>query len=98
MAAGSTRLSYQARAVEDLHAGLKRRGDWVLLGASDENNPAAAGTVEEFGRSADDPLGGWYRPRKGYRGRFGLYLPPLLEELGLAELTHERRNNSMRAI
>lgn len=95
---GSTKLSYQARAIDDLHAWLLARGGWVALGAADENKPAAAGTVEEFGRSPDNPVGGWYGLRKGYRGRFGTYLPPLLEQLGLAELTHEPRNNAMRAI
>ena len=95
---GSTRLSYQARAIDDLHAWLKERGDWVPLGAADESKAATAGTVEGFGRAADNPVGGWYGLRKGYRGRFGMYLPPLLEELGLAELTHEPRNNSMRGI
>ena len=95
---GSTKLSYQKRAIDDLHAWLQQRGDWVPLGAADESKPAAAGTVEEFGRSPDNPVGGWYGLRKGYRGRFGMYLPALLEELGLAELTHEPRNNSIRAI
>ena len=95
---GSTRLSYQARAIDDLHAWLKQRGDWVPLGAADESKPAAAGTVEEFGRAEDNPVGGWYGLRKGYRGRFGMYLPPLLEALGKAELTHEKRNNKVRAL
>ena len=94
---GSTKLTYQARAIEDLHAWLREQGDWVPLGAADENKPAADGTVEAWGRSPDNPVGGWYGLRKGYRGRFGMYLPPLLEELGLAELTHETRNNRMRA-
>ena len=84
---GSTTLKYRLRAVEDLHAWLKARGDWVPLGAADEKKPAADGTVEAWGRSADNPVGGWYGLRSGYRGRFGMYLPPLLEELGLAELT-----------
>ena len=95
---GSTRLTYDARALADLHAWLVAQGDWVPLGAADENKTAADGTVEAFGRSADNPIGGWYGLRKGYRGRFGMYLPPLLEALGMAELTHEARNNSMRAI
>ena len=95
---GSTKLMYQARAIDDLHAWLKERGDWVPLGAADESKSAATGTVEEFGRSTSNPIGGWYGLRKGYRGRFGMYLPPLLEALGLAELTHEPRNNAMRAI
>lgn len=95
---GSTRLTYAARAIEDLHEWLRQQGDWVPLGASDEQKPAADGTVEAWGRWPDNPVGGWYGLRKGYRGRFGMYLPPLLEQLGLAELTHEARNNSMRAI
>jgi hypothetical protein len=95
---GSTRLSYRARAIEDLHAWLRERGDWVPLGATDEQKPAADGTVEAWGRSPDNPVGGWYGLRKGYRGRFGLYIPPVLESLGLAELTHDARNNRMRAL
>ena len=95
---GSTTLRYHVRAIEDLHAWLVAQGDWVALGAVDEGKPAAAGTVEAWGRSPDNPVRGWYGLRKGYRGRFGMYLPPLLEELGLAEVTHEPRNNSMRAV
>jgi len=95
---GSTTLRYHVRAIEDLHAWLVEQGDWVVLGAADEGKPAAAGTVEAWGRSPDNPVGGWYGLRKGYRGRFGMFLPPLLEALGLAEVTHEARNNSMRAI
>ncbi|MFD1504499.1 hypothetical protein FE374_05475 [Georgenia yuyongxinii] len=95
---GATTLTYQARAVGDLHAMLKEVGDWVPLGAADEQKPAKEGTVEAWGRSADNPVGGWYGLRKGYRGRFGMYLPPLLEALGLAELEHNPRNNRMRAL
>ncbi|MDI1291051.1 MAG: hypothetical protein PSX37_14005 [bacterium] len=95
---GSTTLKYDSRAIADLHAWLVEQGDWVALGAADEKKPAANGTVEAFGRASDNPIGGWYGLRNGYRGRFGMYMPPLLEALGLAELTHEPRNNSMRAI
>jgi len=95
---GSTTLEYHARAVEDLTAWLKERGDWVPVGAADELKPAADGTVESWGRSESNPVGGWYGLRKGYRGRFGMYLPPLLEKLGLVELTHDARNNSVRAL
>jgi hypothetical protein len=94
---GSTRLTYQARAIEDLAAWLRERDGWVPLGSTDENKEPAAGTVEEFGRSPSNPVGGWYGMRKGYRGRFGMYLPPLLETLGLAEVTHDARNNEMRS-
>ena len=95
---GSSRLGYLARAIDDLHAMLKAHGDWMDLGAADEQKPAAAGTVEAWARSADNPVGGWYGTRKGYRGRFGMYMPPLLEALGLAEVTHDARNNKMRAL
>jgi hypothetical protein len=95
---GSTTLRYDARAVEHLHAWLIEQGDWVPLGAADEQKAAGEGTVEAWGRSPANPLGGWYGLRKGYRGRFGMYLPPLLEELGLAEVTHDARNNRMRAV
>jgi hypothetical protein len=95
---GSTTLKYRLRAIDDLHAWLLEGGDWVDLGAADEQKDAAPGTVEAWGRAENNPVGGWYGLRKGYRGRFGMYLPPLLEALGLAELTHEKRNNRMRAI
>jgi hypothetical protein len=94
---GKTTLRYHLSAVEDLHAWLLAQGDWVPLAAADEQKPAAEGSVEAWGRSADNPVGGWYGLRKGYRGRFGMYLPPLLEHLGLAELTHDGRNNKVRA-
>jgi hypothetical protein len=95
---GSTQLRYQLRAINDLHTWLASQGDWIDLGAADENKPAAPGTVEAWGRADDNPVGGWYGLRKGYRGRFGMYVPPLLELLGLAELTHDARNNKVRAI
>jgi hypothetical protein len=94
---GKTQLRYHLRAVEDLHAMLMAHGDWMPLGGTDEQKPAPAGTVEAWGRAPDNPIGGWYGLRKGYRGRFGTYLPPLLEALGLAEVTHDPRNNTMRA-
>ena len=95
---GSTTLRYRIQAIDDLHAWLVAQGDWVPLGAADEQKPAADGSVEAWGRSVENPVGGWYGLRKGYRGRFAVYVPPLLEELGLAELTHDARNNRMRAI
>ena len=94
---GSTTLKYQLRAIEDLHAMLLEYGDWMPLGAADEQTAAAPGTVEAWARAADNPVAGWYGLRKGYRGRFGMYLPPLLEELGLVELEHNARNNRVRA-
>jgi hypothetical protein len=94
---GSTTLTYHLQAIDDLHAWLVEQSDWVPLGAADEQKPAADGTVEAWGRSPTNPVRGWYGLKKGYRGRFGMYLPPLLEALGLAEVTHEKRNNRMRA-
>jgi hypothetical protein len=94
---GKTVLHYDARCVDDLRAMLKKHGDWMDLGAADEQKSAKDGTVEAWGRSAKNPVGGWYGLKKGYRGRFGMYLPPLLEALGLAEVTHEAKGNKMRA-
>ena len=94
---GKTELRYDLRAIDDLHAMLKAHGDWMELGSADEQKPAKAGTVEAWGRSPDNPVGGWYGLKKGLRGRFGMYMPPLLEALGLAEVEHNPRNNRMRA-
>ena len=94
---GKTTLLYDARAIDDLHAMLAERGDWVELGSADEQRGAKDGTVEAWGRPPDNPVGGWYGLKKGLRGRFGMYMPPLLEALGLAEVTHDKRNNQMRA-
>ena len=96
--AGTTELRYHLRAIEDLHAMLKAHGDWMLLGNADEQKPANAGTVEAWARAEDNPVGGWYGMRKGYRGRFGMYLPPVMAELGLAEVENQPRNNRMRAL
>jgi len=95
---GKTQLRYDARCIPDLHAMLIALGDWMPLGSADEQKEAAAGTVEAWGRSASNPIGGWYGSRKGLRGRFGMYVPPLMERLGLAEVEHNPRNNRMRAI
>ena len=95
--AGGTELRYHLRAIEDLHAMLKAHGDWMELGNADEQKPAKEGTVEAWARSPDNPVGGWYGLRKGFRGRFGNYVPPVLEALGLVELEHNPRNNRVRA-
>ncbi len=95
---GKTVLLYDARCLDDLHAMLKVAGDWVELGSADEQKDAKPGTVEAWGRSPDNPVGGWYGLKKGLRGRFGMYVPPLMERLGLAEVEHNPRGNRMRAI
>jgi hypothetical protein len=95
---GKTQLRYHARCIDDLHAMLVAHGDWMLLGSADEQKPAAAGTVEAWGRAKSNPVKGWYGLKKGLRGRFGMYVPPVLEALGLAEVEHEARNNRMRAL
>ncbi len=94
---GKTVLLYEIRAINDLHAMLKKHGDWMDLGGADEQKPAKEGTVEAWGRNEKNPVKGWYGLKKGLRGRFGVYLPPLMEALGLAELTHEAKGNKMRA-
>ncbi len=95
---GKTEVRYHLRAIEDLHAMLKANGDWMPLGSADEQKPAADGTVESWARSSDNPVGGWYGLKKGLRGRFGNYVPPVLEAMGLAEVEHQPRNNRMRAV
>ena len=94
---GKTELRYQLRCIEDLHAMLQRHGDWMALGSADEQKAAAEGTVEAWARSAKNPVKGWYGLKKGLRGRFAMYVPPVLEALGLAEVEHNPKNNRMRA-
>jgi len=94
---GKTQLRYDLRCIADLHAMLLEHGDWMLLGSADEKDAAPAGTVEAWGRSAENPVGGWYGLKKGLRGRFAMYVPPVLERLALAELEHNPRSNRMRA-
>ncbi len=94
---GSTELRYHLRCIEDLHAMLKARGDWMLLGNADEQKEAKPDTVEAWGRAANNPVGGWYGTKRGLRGRFANYVPPVLEAMGLAEVEHAARNNRMRA-
>jgi hypothetical protein len=95
---GKTELRYDLRCLDDLHNMLKQHGDWMLLGSADEQKPASDGTVESWGRSETNPVGGWYGLKKGLRGRFGMYVPPVLKELGLAEVEEQPRNNRMRAL
>jgi len=95
---GTTVLHYDERCIDDLHRFLAEQGGWVDLGSADEQKPAKVGTVEAWGRSPANPIGGWYGLKKGLRGRFGMYIPPLMEAMGLAELEHNPRNNRMRAL
>jgi hypothetical protein len=95
---GTTQLRYHLRCIDDLNAMLRDHGDWMALGNADEQKPAMEGTVEAWGRSDKNPVGGWYGLKKGLRGRFGNYVPPVLEALGLAEVEHNPRNNRMRAV
>jgi hypothetical protein len=95
---GKTQLRYHLSCIDDLHQMLVSVGDWVPLGNADEQKPAEPGTVEGWGRSEENPVGGWYGLKKGLRGRFGSYVPPVLEVLGLAEVEHNPRNNRMRAL
>jgi hypothetical protein len=95
---GKTELRYDLRCLDDLHAMLRERGDWVPLGGADEQKPAKEGTVEAWARSPGNPVGGWYGLKKGLRGRFGVYVPPVLQAVGRAEVENEPRNNRMRAV
>ncbi|NOQ73775.1 MAG: hypothetical protein GQ574_17340 [Crocinitomix sp.] len=95
---GKTILHYDYRCLADLHKMLTEHDDWMLLGSKDQKVEAKEDTVEHWGRSDDNPIGGWYGLKNGFKGRFGMYIPPLMEELGLAEVEHNKRNNRMRAI
>ncbi len=55
---GSTQLRYHLACIEDLHAMLVERGDWMPLGKKDEQKEAAEGMVEAWGRATDNPVGG----------------------------------------
>jgi hypothetical protein len=94
---GKTVLHYDARCVEDFHAMLKAHAGWMDLGGADEQKPAKEGAVEAWARSPENPVGGWYGLKKGLRGRFGVYIPPLMEALGLCELEHNPKNNRIRS-
>ena len=94
---GKTEVRYQLRGLDDLHKMLKQHGDWIPLGSADEQKPAAEGTVEAWARSSKNPVGGWYGLKKGLRGRFAMYVPPVMEAMGLAEVEHNPKNNRMRA-
>ena len=95
---GKTELRYHLQCITDLRSMLKEHADWMLLGSADEQKPAAEGTVEAWGRSPKNPVGGWYGLKKGLRGRFAMYVPPVMEALGLVEVEHNPRNNRIRAI
>ena len=95
---GKTVLHYDIRSIEHLHQMLKDHGDWMLMGSKDEKVATKEGTVEHWARSQDNPIGGWYGLKKNFRGRFGMYMPPLMEHLGLAEIEHNKRNNRMRSV
>ena len=93
---GKTILHYDLRCIEHLTTMLKAHGDWMLLGSKDEKQETEAGTVEHWARSEDNPVGGWYGLKKNFRGRFAMYVPPLMEHLGLAEVEHNAKNNRIR--
>ncbi|MEP6735035.1 MAG: DUF6855 family protein [Chryseolinea sp.] len=95
---GKTVLHYDIKIIDDLYAMLKKHGDWMELGSADEQKPAKDATVEAWGRSTENPVGGWYGLKKGLRGRVGMYIPPLMEAVGLAEVTHEAKGNKMKSI
>lgn len=94
---GSTWLHYRLEALDDLYAMLTARGDWMELGNKDEKAETKAETVEHWARSADNPVGGWYGLRKGYRGRFAAYVTPVLAEQGKVEFEKRGRSIWVRA-
>src|SRR3977135_3024557 len=95
---GKTEVRYQLRGLDDLHKMLKQHGDWIPQGSADEQKPAAAGTGGAGAPPSKNPVGGWYGLKKGLRGRFAMYVPPVMEAMGLAEVEHNPKNNRMRAL
>lgn len=77
---------------------LKEHTNRMEPGSADEQKQAKEGTVEAWGRSSENQIGGWYGLKKGFRGRFGMYIPPLMELLGLAELEYNPKNNRMKEL
>lgn len=94
---GKTVLHYDARCIQDLHSMLRAHGDWMGLGGADERSQPRKAPSRHGARSAKNPVGGWYGLKMGLRGRFGVYVPPLMEALGLCELEHNPKNNRIRA-
>ena len=81
------------------HAGAGTPGDpWTLA------TPPGKATFQAHRAETEDPpalvvqVGSTELRYQGYRGRFGNYVPPVLEALGLAEVEHNPRNNRMRAL
>jgi len=75
---------------------MPTRGYGTLQPATDGDQHA--GSEQRQHQGDRRLLAGWYGMKKGLRGRFGMYMPPLLEALGLAEVEHNAKNNRMRAI
>lgn len=95
---GKTEHRYDLRCIDDLRLMLKSKGDWMLLGSADEQKPAAEGSVEAWARSPKNPVRSWYGLKKGLRGRFAMYVPPVMEALKLAEVEHNPKNNRMKVL
>jgi hypothetical protein len=89
---------YHLRCLEDLHEMLKEEGGWVSLGAVEEQQEAPPGSVEAWARSIGNPVGGWYGLKKGARGCFARYVPPIMTVLNLAEVEDSPRGGRMRAV
>ena len=47
--------------------------------------------------NSGEAVGGWYGLKNGLRGRFAMYVPPVMEGLGIAEVVHNPKNNRIRA-
>jgi hypothetical protein len=96
--AGGTEVSFHLRCLNDLDEMLKARGDWMPLGIAEEKELAAAGTVEAWARSPGNPVKGWYGLKKGQRGKFAAYIPPIMVALDLAEIEEDPKNPRMRSV
>jgi hypothetical protein len=88
---GATEIRFHLRCLNDLHEMLKERGDWMPLGAAGERATASSDSVEAWARSSGNPVRGWYGLTPGLRGRFGAFVPPIMQALELVEVDPEGR-------
>ena len=93
---GKTELRYHLRCIDDLHEMLRAHGDWMPLGAADEQKPAGGGHRRGLGARGRQPGRRLVRAQEGPARPLRRLRPPVLEILGLAEVEHNPRNNRMR--
>jgi hypothetical protein len=93
---GKCVFHYDYRCITDLYCFLHKEGQWLKVGAVDEKKKPEEGTIEAWARSQNNPIGEWYGLNEGHRGNFGMFVPPLMKHLRLAEVDIE--NDRIKAL